>query len=180
MWLIWHYTELQFAGKKVHIVSILINYLTLQQTPKFKPLSMLNNKTFITILLLVLCSFIANAQFNNYSKPDSLQKVTELSLDLKLHYQPIYLSINSGELTKNTRNIYLFNQMGMYEQYSVNSVNGLNSYMLQPYKAYVPTGFINYNGNNINRDSFNPHGSNDIGNALINGFINGIILGNKY
>ncbi|WP_439181482.1 hypothetical protein [Carboxylicivirga taeanensis] len=116
--------------------------------------------------------------FGQYStQTDSLQESTQLSLNLKLEYLPVKLSINSSEINKVNRPIYLYNQVGMYEQYHL-SVN--SSQMLRSYKAYYPADLMTITGNNRVRDSFNPHGANDIGSALINGFLNGILLGNKY
>jgi len=136
---------------------------------------MLGHKSFVTLFFIAFCTLNSNAQL--ISSPDSLRKATELSLNLKLHYKPIQLAINSSEIARDTRTIYVFNQIGMYEQYCVDNTK---SYKLQSFKAYYPNGLINYNGNNSNRDSFNPHGSNNIGSALINGFINGVLLGHNY
>lgn len=131
------------------------------------------------LIAMVLCCFISITGHAQYSVlQDSLQKTTELSLDLKLKYQPIVLELNSGKIHQDNRPIFLFNQIGMYEQYNVLSPD--ESQRQLPYKAYYPTSTFYYTGNNRQRDSFNPHGSKDIGSALLNGFINGVLLGNKY
>jgi len=132
-------------------------------------------KFILTLFVVTLCSIHASAQYVN--KPDSLESTTEISLNLKLKYTPIQLDLNSAELTKNVRHLYVFNQQGMYEQYNVNQ-SDINR--LQPYKAFYPSGMISIHSTERRRDSFNPHGSNTIGSALLNGIINGFILGNKY
>ncbi len=131
-------------------------------------------KSLLTIVICI-CSFTCYGQYS--SEADSVQKSTALSLSLKLDYTPVNLNISSSEVNKQNRPIYLFNQFGMYEQYQMTPST---SQMLKPYKAYYPADFISYTGTNRVRDSFNPHGSNDIGSAILNGFLNGIILGNKY
>ncbi len=129
-------------------------------------------------LLLFISCIICMASYGQYSaQTDSLAQKTQLSLDLKLSYTPVQLDINSDEINRSNRPIYLHSQLGMYEQFHITPGS---SEMLRPYKAHYPTGLITYSGTNRIRDSFNPHGSNDIGSALINGFLNGILLGNKY
>lgn len=131
-------------------------------------------KSFLTIMACMYC-FAGYSQY--IAKADSLLEKTQLSLSLKLEYTPVQLGINSAEINKNNRPIYLFSQHGMYEQYQLSTSSNM---MLKPYKAYYPADFISYTGHNRVRDSFNPHGANDIGSALINGFLNGVLLGNKY
>ncbi|WP_430814424.1 hypothetical protein [Carboxylicivirga sp. RSCT41] len=127
---------------------------------------------------VVLCSIftIGNAQYSLVS--DSLQKTTELTLELKLKYQPVQLNLNLGKIHQDNRPVFVFNQFGMYEQYNVLSADV--SQQVQPFRPYFPSGGFYYTGNDRRRDSFNPHGSANIGSALVNGFINGILLGNKY
>jgi hypothetical protein len=132
-------------------------------------------KFILTVATCLIC-INTNAQYSILS--DSLQKTTAISLELKLEYQPIQLKINSGKIHQANRPIFLFNQTCMYEQYNVLSMK--QSQRVMPFKAYYPAGGVYYSGNNRRRDSFNPHGSKDIGSALLNGFINGILLGNKY
>lgn len=131
-------------------------------------------KSLLTIIAYMWC-FTCFSQYT--AKADSLQGNTQLSLSLKLEYTPVQLGINSAEINKNNRPIYLFSQHGMYDQYQITTGSNM---MLKPYKAYYPADFISYTGHNRVRDSFNPHGANDIGSALINGFLNGVLLGNKY
>ncbi|MBS2213492.1 hypothetical protein KEM09_18930 [Carboxylicivirga mesophila] len=130
----------------------------------------------VKLFFLLICSSLFCYGQYTY-QADSLKQETQVSLDLKLNYTPIQLDINSGEITKHNRPIYLYKQWGMYEQFQVTQNSTV---MLMPYKAHYPADFFSYTGTNRIRDSFNPHGSNDIGSALINGFLNGVILGNKY
>jgi len=136
---------------------------------------MINYKTSISLIIMVVGCLSANAQLVN--KVDSLEKATELSLDLKLHYRPISLTLSASHLVKDTRNVYIYNQAGMYEQFIISPSD---THMLRPYKAYVPSGIVTINGDNRKRDSFNPHGSDNIGSAILNGLLNGILFGNEY
>ncbi|MCG8581335.1 MAG: hypothetical protein MI866_15540 [Bacteroidales bacterium] len=127
---------------------------------------------------IVICSFFMDSHAQYSFTSDSLQKTTELTLELKLKYQPVQLELNSAKLHQSNRSVFIFNQYGMYEQYNVLSAD--KSQRVIPYKAYFPSGGLYYTGPNRRRDSFNPHGSESIGSALLNGFLNGILLGNKY
>ncbi|MCU4155069.1 hypothetical protein J1N10_03725 [Carboxylicivirga sp. A043] len=129
------------------------------------------------VLSAAICIICINGHAQYSMQLDSIQKNTELTLDLKLKYYPIQLDLNAGQIHHSNRPILIFNHRGMYEQYNVLVSQ---SQVVLPYKAYYPSNDIYYTGNNCRRDSFNPHGSKDIGSALLNGFINGIILGNKY
>lgn len=136
---------------------------------------MFTHKFWIIISLLFSLTSVS-AQIIN--KSDSLQTQTTQSLDLELKYTPLHLSINTAELNKSNRVLYLYSQHGMYEQFNINPSETV---VLRPYKAHYPSGVINVGHfSNRQRDSFNPHGSDDIGSALINGFLNGVLLGNKY
>lgn len=132
-------------------------------------------KTYLIIAFLLAFATLANAQCSIVK--DSLEQTTQLSLSLKLEHNPIKLNINSKEINEENRPIYIFNQVGMYEQYAVTNDKSIH---LMPYKAHYPAGIINYTGANQRRDSFNPHGVDDIGSALLNGLINGVLFGNKY
>ena len=140
----------------------------------FKPDPM-HKLLIITFVLLLNSCFTAKAQYT--STKDTAQYISLHSLDLKLNYQPVQLEISSAEISKNTRALFVYSQQGMFDQY--HALQNKTTH-LKPYKAHYPNGLINCVGNNRIRDSFNPHGCDNIGSALINGFLNGIILGNKY
>ncbi|TRX65835.1 hypothetical protein [Carboxylicivirga sp. M1479] len=131
------------------------------------------------LLLLTLCFCTFNwyclAQYS--TSPDSIQQSTEINLQLKLEYKPAALKLNTADLLSNNQAFYVFNQAGMYEQFHINQNETTQAL---PYKAYYPGGTISLLGINRPRDSYNPHGVDDIGSAIVNGLINGIILGNKY
>ncbi|MBK3518627.1 hypothetical protein [Carboxylicivirga marina] len=132
------------------------------------------------ILIMVMIVFALSnshcyAQYSHVN--DSLINKTATNLSLKLEYKPLQLQINSLEIHHATQPIFVYNQAGMHEHYNILDNK---SQLTIPYKAYYPSGIISYVGNNRRRDSFNPHGVDDIGSALLNGFINGILLGHKY
>lgn len=131
---------------------------------------------FLVLVLLLVCSHSALAQAKQDSV--SISQLVHSSIHLKLDYPSVNLDINSGKIAKDNKSLYLAYQNGMFEHYNYNAKG---STMSRDYKAHYPApgfSFIHMGGQV--RDSFNPHGADNIGSALVNGFLNGILLGNKY
>ncbi len=134
-------------------------------------------KSLLIVLACFCCMF-------SYGQPDCQAdsvktQHSRLSLDLRLgNITPVQLNLDPVKINKGFRSFYVYRQPGMYEQFQLTSGS---TERLKPYKAYYPAGVISIVGaDSYKRDSFNPHGSKNIGNALLNGFVNGIIFGNKY
>ncbi len=133
--------------------------------------------TFTLLLVVVsLSSYTVHAQDNQDSI--NIAQLVNSCLTLKLENTSVNVNINSKVISKENKSLYLAYQNGMFEHYNYNKTGSSQS---RAYKAHYPApGFSLMHFGGRVRDSFNPHGSDDIGSALLNGFINGILLGNKY
>jgi len=133
------------------------------------------------ILIFTITTLVAHAQYS-HQPTDSIKNYHQLlstALSIKLKNPVIQTDFKSINYQKNARAFYIQSHNGMYEQYNISD---LQTTHLRAWKGHYPQSAIQlqYDGNNLRKDSFNPHGSSDIGSALINGVLNGIILGNKY
>jgi len=138
-------------------------------------------RTLGLILILVTTSIAAQAQYSTQQVDSTLisNHLLTTSLEIKLQKPTIQTDFNSINYLKGTRGFYIKSYNGMYEQYNLTDAQAT---FLPAWKGHYPQAPIQlqYDGNHLPKDSFNPHGAADIGSALINGVLNGIILGNKY
>ncbi|MBI9063135.1 MAG: hypothetical protein JEZ14_14225 [Marinilabiliaceae bacterium] len=138
-------------------------------------------RTLVLYLVFVVTSFATHAQYS--SQPiDSLRNNNQLviaALTIKLQNPTIQTDFTSINYLEGTRGFYIKSHTGMYEQYNLSDMQATR---LPAWKGHYPQSplQLQYDGNHLSKDSFNPHGSADIGSALINGVLNGIIFGNKY
>ena len=138
-------------------------------------------RTLVLILILVVTSFATHAQYSQ-QPTDSIMNNNQLltvALTIKLQKPPIQTNFKSINYLEGARGFYIRSYNGMYEQYNLTDSKATR---LPAWKGHYPQSAVNlqYDSSHLPKDSFNPHGSADIGSALINGVLNGIILGNKY
>jgi len=138
-------------------------------------------RTFLLSLFFVLTSYATYAQYSPQPS-DSIINNNQLittALTIKLRKPAIQTDFKSINYLEEAHCFYVKSHNGMYEQYNLSD---LQATRLHAWKGHYPQSFfqLQYDGNSLPKDSFNPHGSADIGSALLNGVLNGIILGNKY
>lgn len=138
-------------------------------------------RTLVLFLIFVVASFATHAQYSQ-QPTDSTRHNNQLvtaALTIKLQKPTIQTDFASINYLEGSRGFYFKSYNGMYEQYNLSAMQATR---LPAWKGHYPQSPIQlqYDGNCLPKDSFNPHGSADIGSALLNGVLNGIILGNKY
>jgi hypothetical protein len=133
-------------------------------------------------VLSAICLLQLNTTFECFGQTTvdslSIHEIVRSARLRSIEYTPGPLAIDMNNPIVKGRGFYIYSANGIYEQYNL---SGLKADLLRPYKGHYPApGFSLYMEGQYIRDSFNPHGANSIGSALLNGVINGLLFGNKY
>lgn len=141
--------------------------------------SLMKHLTVIATLITLLTTSV-QAQYSTVTTDSLSQPPTfTAAMQLKLEKPAIHLNMDVPQLLEQSRGFYIRSFNGTYEQYTI---TGTEATHLMAWKGHYPQpGFgMHWNGGVRYRDSYNPHGASSIGEALVNGVLNGLIFGNKY